>query len=47
MLHTLLISIVLTAPWIAGIAWYLRRAPRLADPPQSYFEAAEQRLSVR
>jgi len=46
-LHNVLIPIVLAGPWVAGIAWYLSRVPRLTDPPLSYFAAAEQRLSVR
>ena len=47
MVLTVLIPIVVVAPWLAGLAWYLTRAPRMTDPPLSYFESAAQRLSVR
>jgi len=44
---TLLIPIVLVAPWAVAVAWMLTRAERLTEPPPSYFELAKQRLSVR
>ena len=47
MLQKVLILIVLASPWIAALVWFLPRIPRMADPPPSYFETAEQRLSVR
>ena len=47
MVLTVLIPIVVVAPWLAGVAWYLTRTPRMTDPPLSYFESAARRLSVR
>lgn len=44
---TVLIPVVLVAPWVVAAAWVLSRTERLADPPVSYFESAKRRLSVR